>query len=541
MDNDDMNDVHIEAINRFKDSTRETGLLVTGAWGVGKTWTVDQVYQFTKAENNDEKVIYLSLYGVGGTQEFEVKLLAAVLKSAPSTEDKSVFRKVTSFAEKYVSHILENKVSEGLLSNLVENITIIIDDVERRGPDYPISKLFSVISHFQDIQNCRVIVICNSDELEAADLEALAKSRDKVFNRTIKIEKETSVLLEIAGINELTSDHREILRTVLSEFEIQNVRLLRTIISDCARVLDIANDFPKPQKELLVSQCTIVSLCRAQAPGWPPLKDLLEDETMFSAYMRHANSESPTWPNLDKHNYQYTTDLELEIATGIERGYFDEERLRTTLSTHTPFVTGSETQVGKAWLDFHHSFTDEREFIEQMKNAQRDFAEQIDVHNFVGALSLLKELNQEAVIPELIENYVKAHDRQDIEFFDLDTHMPLQLNGLQLFKDAFDIEFNRRADQFPLDVVLKEITEEEGLARAFFRKLAITTPKDLANEILGTSLNAKRLISRLYLLTLTLDSNIIEQRDAIQNINDAFEIISASSTLNAIRMRSFKK
>ena len=68
------------------ESPPEYAILLKGLWGSGKTWLIKRYSEAYKEKNLDQKVIYISLYGISSVSEIDDVLfqrLHPVLGSKP--------------------------------------------------------------------------------------------------------------------------------------------------------------------------------------------------------------------------------------------------------------------------------------------------------------------------------------------------------------------------------------------------------------------------------------------------------------------------
>lgn len=174
-------------------------VLITGPWGVGKTYAIKQ---FSK----DNNCYYVSMFGMESMDELKKSLYYLLNKNT------SFFYKVKKNLSGFGLNVfdfgitlpqLNEDVNELLKSKIFQskNITIIIDDLERKSEFINYSEILGFISWISSIDNINVIVIadetkivtnCNKNDTKKCIFD-VKNSRDyynfkeKVINKTYKI------------------------------------------------------------------------------------------------------------------------------------------------------------------------------------------------------------------------------------------------------------------------------------------------------------------------------------------------------------------
>ena len=525
-------DVFSDSIYRVLANELLTGMLVDGYWGSGKTFAVNQA---TKRYQNDTKqtVIHASLYDVNSVSEMEAATVMAQFGSAETTE---LQQKVLDIASKF-SGLLNDRIPAAASALATKDAVVVLDDLERRGPNLRLESVLSFSSRLQETQNCKVIIVCNISQLKPSDAETLRKQSDKCIQKTLKIERDTSDLINIALGSEkkLPSQATE----ELSKFSIGNIRLLRIIIERCLEILEAVDDTREEAQVFCVKQCTILSLCHAEIEGWPALSAILDDRSVYGAIGSVVSQDASSYPILEKHNYHYTTEFERALGEGIIRGWFDKSKLKKGLEANVPIDARVKTPVGLAWHNFHHSLApNDDEFIQTMYDAQIEWADQIDLSNFNGALRLLSDLKKDDLIPKLIDNYLSKNSGKETEFFDITSHEMIFLKDPnKLLVSKMEEEFAARSRQITTESILDKLEQGKWHDRSIEIKILSLGAEKLAKILLHTPRDARGIIQSLrYMEGSPRSANPNEIKELIE---DVFKRLSNSSLLNTLRMKSF--
>ena len=197
-------------INIVKDYlTRETNnaLLITGEWGVGKTYFFNnilskEIEKVSTKENENIKYtpIRISLFGVTSINDIEKRIileiypllknkglkigkgLLNVILSSPIIKEltQQIPENILNLPEDYKSDIINSKTS---------SLIICFDDLERKSHTFPISGLIGYINNLTENNNLKVIIIGNTNNIEENFVEIKEKLIGREIEYSIKIEE----------------------------------------------------------------------------------------------------------------------------------------------------------------------------------------------------------------------------------------------------------------------------------------------------------------------------------------------------------------
>jgi len=163
-------------INIVKDYlTRETNnaLLITGQWGVGKTYFFNnilskEIEKVSTKENESVKYkpIRVSLSGVTSIDDIERRIVAELYPSLNKGTKigKGILKFVLSVPKikEYIPEIPNSDVIDSETDNLI----ICFDDLERRSKTFPIDSLIGYINNLTENNNLKTIIIANTDKIK---------------------------------------------------------------------------------------------------------------------------------------------------------------------------------------------------------------------------------------------------------------------------------------------------------------------------------------------------------------------------------------
>lgn len=233
-------------INIVKDYlTRETNnaLLITGQWGVGKTYFFNnilskEIEKVSTKENESVKYkpIRVSLSGVTSIDDIERRIVVELYPSLNKGTKigKGILKFVLSVPKikEYIPEIPNSDVIDSETDNLI----ICFDDLERRSKTFPIDSLIGYINNLTENNNLKTIIIANTDKIK--NKKSFNKIKEKLIGREIEykinIEEvfDTLVQNEFQSFSEYTKFLQKEKEFICSFFQdYKNIRTLKFILS----------------------------------------------------------------------------------------------------------------------------------------------------------------------------------------------------------------------------------------------------------------------------------------------------------------------
>ena len=242
-------------INIVKDYlTRETNnaLLITGKWGVGKTYFFDNILreriEETSIKENESvkyKSIRVSLFGVTSMNDIEKRI---ILEIYPSLKNKGlkigkgllnvilgspIIKELTQQIPENILKLADDYKSD-IINSKISNLVICFDDLERKSHTFPISSLIGYINDFTENNNLKVIIIGNTDKIK----ENFSEIKEKLIGREIEYKINIEEIFDTLIQSEFQSfsEYRKFLQKekefICSFFQdYKNIRTLKFILS----------------------------------------------------------------------------------------------------------------------------------------------------------------------------------------------------------------------------------------------------------------------------------------------------------------------
>ncbi len=218
-----MNADYIYDIIKNYDKSPYECILITGPWGVGKTYAIE------KAIKNIKNTCKVSMFGMKDAQEIyhEVFLQFALKEQKKYVEIVSKLVDIgTEVSEKLsgAKRILDMLMKEKELfinasKQYKEYHFVIIDDLERMNDDINLEEVFGIVDELKKCNYVKVILIANEKEIVKKD--CFNKYSEKVIDRTYYItEPPAKVDWPEMGI------HHTFITQFLEKHQVKNLRTL---------------------------------------------------------------------------------------------------------------------------------------------------------------------------------------------------------------------------------------------------------------------------------------------------------------------------
>ena len=187
-----------ESLDHYlQDLNMKLAVMLTGDWGAGKTHFIKDFIEKKNKNINDNKILYLSLFGEESSANIANKILSENQEKF-STGIKYLNRgiKTTNIAAKFLTKpfgidfdgedgdeleatvedlLAIAKLEDLFAPRLIKNKTIVFDDIERCK--IPSHELFGYLNKLLEHKNCKLILVCNEEKKisEAGYTEVIEK------------------------------------------------------------------------------------------------------------------------------------------------------------------------------------------------------------------------------------------------------------------------------------------------------------------------------------------------------------------------------
>lgn len=206
-------------------------LMLTGAWGSGKTFLIRSFYQ----QRSD--CIYISVNGAAKAGEVVERLYHAAFPVLADSTMRALGSIARSFAGAFrISSDLEMKD----LLNLDSYRILIIDDIERSTME--VEELFGLINNYVEHENKHVILLANEEQLIKNAKYSIIREKVVGFTLDVKPDFEGAILNYSKSFTDkykrFIQDNIEIVLNITRTSKIKNIRSTKYVIDEFEVIYD---------------------------------------------------------------------------------------------------------------------------------------------------------------------------------------------------------------------------------------------------------------------------------------------------------------
>lgn len=230
--------VALRAIGRYlKDKNPNSALLVSGAWGAGKTHLITSKKDFLQ-NHSEKKFVAFSVAGLSTREELDQALF---LGSAPWLLDGHI-QAASVFAKAALRFLKIEPKDFKFKAGLSENsIVVVIEDIDRFFGDLRI--IFGLVVDLVDQSKVHTIMVAAEEMLLSQG--AYSEWKEKIVGQTVLIEPDIPKMIDVF-LKEIPSDSarsrlisfQSDLERIAIEWGLNNLRSLRFSIKQLALVVD---------------------------------------------------------------------------------------------------------------------------------------------------------------------------------------------------------------------------------------------------------------------------------------------------------------
>ncbi|MDP4575659.1 hypothetical protein Q9K02_10965 [Qipengyuania sp. G39] len=488
----------IAEIERFLTSDENAVLCISGAWGVGKTFTWRKIVQEIGSDKKikAESYSYVSLFGLKTYEEVKREIFR---KTVSTTEPlrKSDEETVSGQLSKVFDGIKGNLGAFGAVfgnkgsavSSLLEELSfaairnrlICFDDLERAGADISIKDVLGLAHYLNEERDCKVVILLNDDKFDdEQDHNAFREQFEKVVHSNVVFapspDEALGIALEVDGVA------REQIRKVMKAVSCNNIRIIKKI--ERIYNLCLIEDHPDHEKRQFAHTIAVAAYLRFGVSDTGALQGLRSFNTF--SFVNDGEEQEKDWVQQVKAaGYLATDDVDLLLIDAVEKGYVEEAKLERALedSRKHRILHGLENEFSKAWESFHSNLRHEpADIVSTLSEAMKSMPEAISPSNASGTLNLMDELGFEDAANDAAKVYFAE---RDFDFRQLEDDHFLWLEGRA--NPRFQAEVDRLKDTFvdnrrPSDII-KKMTEDSGWGRRDIQLLNTLNVQQLVTMI----------------------------------------------------------
>jgi hypothetical protein len=472
-------------IERFLATPEPEVLCLRGKWGVGKTYSWEQIVRRARDKNAIalNSYAYVSLFGRDSLDQlkyaiFENGMSLADIGTEPTVESfksntAALFKRLGKQSFSFLQNLPQASDYASELQALsflsVRGRLICIDDLERMGQHLLMKDVLGLISDLRDQKGCKVVIILNDDALEGTDRAEFELYNEKVIDRSLEFAPEASDSVRVAVIGD--DPALQTLRAALVALGIANIRIIKKIERLVVHVAPLLKGFDAVLVRQAVQSLTLLgwSVYSKDAPTLEYLR-VQRARHVFGLGEGEAVSDAAKEWNVLLDGFGFTTldEFDLVLLEGIERGYFDDGEIVTWAGKRAEKLKAAAASgsFDAAWRLYSESFDDnEIEVAREIGIAVRKNVAFVAPLNLNAAVKLLKDLNRPHEATEMLRIYMTQR-KDGRAFFDL-TAYPFAADITDPdVKAAFDARYRDFADDRPAADILLGIAKTKSCAHS---------------------------------------------------------------------------
>ena len=410
---------HLEEYLEYFSSLDAPGyaVLVTGAWGTGKTFQVSECIP-------ESERIYVSLYGLQSVKQVHAEVFAAahpgMAKARVELEklkDKNVGALGVSIPLGFIPDI-----ANAFLKNEVKPDRILIfDDLERSCVN--LNEVLGAINSYVEHKGFNVIVIAHDDEeLLGEDFRSI---KEKIFGQTILIEPQIDKALD-KFIRDIKADkagefvkcHKAQIKDVFQRSEAKSLRVLKHAVEDLTRLYSVLSNDHLKNTEAMRELVQISTAFGVEVrTGKLTEQDIRHRKNAQLAHLvraqREGKAEAEVAPIIIANDKYPTLDLEegmlnddVLVSMFIE-GRYQRDEIQKSINDSSHFIVPEEAPPWKVVIHFDE--LDDTVVEEARINMERQF-ENREVTNsgeMLHIFSLRMMMAEKGIIKQSVDEVVR--------------------------------------------------------------------------------------------------------------------------------------
>ncbi|HAE25860.1 MULTISPECIES: P-loop NTPase fold protein [Hyphomonas] len=318
-------------------------VLVTGPWGIGKTYVVRRCLDEAKLENG---YYYVSLFGAETKSDIDAAIFKAVhpaMTGKAARVGGAVLKSVLKFGGVESDLSLE-KILDGIKGGLY-----VFDDLERA--ELSIGAILGYINEFVEHDDCRIVLIANTDHKMDED-EVFRTQREKLVGRTLKVQSALADAYNFFLTKITDPDARAVLErsteTVLGIYEgsqAENLRVLQQSLWDFERLYRLLAPEHKAEADIVDRLLRLMLGFGIETKmGRLGREGIMQRSTRFaSMFSGLGGKDKASSPIVEADGRYAMVDLfdpllsnEILVATLLD-GVFDAKQVQASINLQPPF------------------------------------------------------------------------------------------------------------------------------------------------------------------------------------------------------------
>ncbi len=418
------------------DMSPHYAVMLTGAWGSGKTHFIEKVCD----EQKDRKIHYISLYGLSATSEID-DLIYAQLHPILANKHIKFVGKLATMTLKLGGLIdlngdgksdvdvgLSPKIDLSSIMNADGNpkTIFVFDDFERCGIEAKV--LLGYINYYVEHVGAKVVILSNPDKIEDGNFQTL---KEKVIGQSIEVQMDVdSALTEFIGLfaensfGQVLLDNEILIKETFNSADYKNLRSLRASFIALQRLYNALPQKAKDSKKYCEELLTLALPLSLEMSSGQDIEKLLDYYSSLKDGDEEKKKElAGIRSKYPKVRWTRTSEPErLVLQDFFKRGFIDKTSLEQVALASDVFLKDNTPD----WMSLYHHYSINQTTFDNAKNkvigqlSRYEFTDLAQVLLIYGTLmSLLEQgLFSEKTLDELVgeaKQYVEHVENNNLD------------------------------------------------------------------------------------------------------------------------------
>lgn len=449
-----MNDHIIDYINYYLTLDKpEFAVLLSGAWGSGKTYFINKYIAEFNNENNNFKFVKISLFGLKKLDKIDDEIfqqLNPILGSKPIRLIGKLAKSAISYGTR-IDVDGDSKTDGSLNANLkdvnfsdyfsknksTKDIVFIFDDIERT--EISIKEIFGYINSIVEIDKFKVILLACEEKI--SDSQTYHDFKEKVIGQTFELQQDLNEIIDFfIKDNEILKKNKDIIIDVYNSANYKNLRHLKQSFEDFNHLKTSINDEYLQNQEFTKSLIYQFLFLNIEVKNGSIKKDMLHSFFTKEDFKDLRNKYNFPGLIFDSKTWQ-------EI---IFNRITDPENLKNKIEGLSFFKKNESSRP--SWIDLWYYFEQDDEYFQKkLTEVVNDFKEykysnpRVFLHVIGILLFFIKNNLTTLTIDEFnktIETSIEHYSQKEDWFTYSDKIFDLHMNGTGLgYMSIDDTEF----------------------------------------------------------------------------------------------------
>ncbi|MGL1903457.1 MAG: P-loop NTPase fold protein [Fibrobacterales bacterium] len=431
-------------------NSSEKVLLIKGDWGVGKSFFIEDFLEEWGNDPKNEEINNIGITSLFGVSEFK-QCLGRI--HFPIDSKNRLFKKGFLFLSNNVKKFLPSSIPTGLgvnfdignvletlLGVMLKNGVLVIDDIERKNKDLPLSGVLGAATFLAEKKLRKIIIVFSEKDLNDDDKEAIQDLREKVVDLEYKFSPSSNENAQLFLKNPKKIDFIE-------QMEITNLRIIKKIEYAWKNLITGFSFGSNEIRSELITKVGVLSLIHLSDKIPFKVEDVLNQYEWIS---ERKDQKIIKYRRMLSDLEYYFDERDIPIINFLANGSFVKDKWQASINSYFTDIQSEEfkTEYRQLWKNFNGNFKVDYETL---------------IEKFVGFL----DVNAEKLYPNQIEDIYRLFDNLEYDYTArkwLETSIQ---NNLEMLSDANVKKYLSQINDSEVTKLLEERLERESLKSDF--------------------------------------------------------------------------